>query len=137
MNLSRYLILMTLATLLCWSSFFIVISSVNPFSTSLSGFILFYLSLLFSIIGTLSLLGFLVRNLFNKNQFITEQVIVSFRQSVWFSILIIVGLYLQSQKLATWWNLLILLVLLLVLEFYFVYRSDGEAEEDGVNNLIK
>lgn len=130
MNLSRYLILMTLATLLCWSSFFIVISSVNPFSTSLSGFILFYLSLLFSIIGTLSLLGFLVRNLFNKNQFITEQVIVSFRQSVWFSILIIVGLYLQSQKLAAWWNLLILLVLLLVLEFYFVYRGDDEEEKN-------
>jgi len=129
MTISKYLALMTLATLLCWASFFVVINAVDPFSTTFSGFILFYLSLLFSAIGTLSLFGFLVRHLFNKNQFITTQVIVSFRQSIWLSILIVVGLYLQSQKLAAWWNLLILLILLLALEFYFVYRGEDEEKD--------
>jgi len=125
MTLSKYLILMTIATLLCCASFFIILNSVNPFQTNILGFIFFYLSLFFSSIGVLSLLGFLIRHLFNKNQFITSRVVVSFRQSIWFAILIVVGLYLQSQKLAAWWNLLILLVLLLVLEFYFVYREES------------
>ena len=119
---------MTLATLLCWASFIIVVNSVNPFNTSVLGFIFFYSSLFLSLIGTLSLLGFLLRHLLNKNQFISEQVVISFRQSIWLSIIIIVGLYLQSQKLAAWWNLLILLFLMLVLEFYFIYQSDVEEQ---------
>lgn len=122
---------MILATLLCWASFFIVINSVNPLNTSVLGFVFFYSSLFLSLIGTLSVLGFLLRHWFNKNQFISEQVVISFRQSIWLSIIIVVGLYLQSQRLATWWNLLILLVLMIVLEFYFIYQSEETLEKEN------
>lgn len=131
MTLNRYLILMSLATLLCWASFFIVIFSVNPFNTTLLGFIFFYSSLFLSVLGTVSLVGFLLRHLFNKNQFVSQQVIISFRQSIWLSLILIIGLYLQSQKLTTWWNLLILILLMILLEFYFIYHNNNEEEVEN------
>ena len=123
MSLTRYLILMTLATLLCWGAFLIVIYSVDPFETVTLGFVLFYLSIFFALVGILSLIGFLVRYIFNKNQFITQQVIVSFRQAILLAILVTASLYLQSNGLIAWWNLLILVVLLVVIEIGFMYGS--------------
>lgn len=119
MSLTKYLVFMILATLLCWAAFLIVLYNVDPFSTVGLGLVLFYLSLLFTLIGTLSLVAFIIRYIFNKNQFITQQVIASFRQAILFSVLVVVALYLQSKELIAWWNLLILIVLLVVVEIGF------------------
>lgn len=119
MSLSKYLILMICATLFCWAAFLIVLYSIDPFSTISLGLFLFYCALFFTVVGTLSLIGFLIRYFFNKHQFITQQVVISFRQAIWFGILIIVGLYLQSQSLVAWWNLLILIILLGIIEYAF------------------
>lgn len=122
MNLTKYLILMVLATLLSWAAFLIVIFSIDPFATTSLGFALFYLSLFFVLTGSLSIFGFIIRYIFNKSQFINQQVIISFRQAILIAVLILVGLYLQSQNLVTWWNLVILIVLLVVVEFYLSRR---------------
>jgi len=111
---------MITATLLCWVAFCVVLYSINPFETILLGFLLFYISLFLAAVGTLSLLGFTFRYIFNKNAFITSQVVVSFRQAVLFATLIVISLYLQSQNLITWWNLLILIILLIVIESSFI-----------------
>ncbi len=121
MPLSRYLIFMTLATLLSWASFLVVIFKVNPFNTSGLGFALFYFSLFFTLTGILSLVGFLIRRALVKNQFASEQALTSFRQAVLFGLLVMVSLYLQSKHLMAWWNLSILIVLLAVVEAAFVY----------------
>ncbi|HPA25303.1 MAG TPA: hypothetical protein PLK76_00890 [bacterium] len=131
MSLSKYLTLMTLATLLCWASFIIVVNTINPFNTAILGFVFFYSSLFLSLIGTLSILGFLLRNLLNKNQFISVQIMTSFRQSIWLALMIVIGLYLQSQKLVAWWNLLILILLMILLEFYFIYQSEETLEKEN------
>lgn len=110
---------MILATLLCWAAFYLVINTINPFATMPLGFGLFYLSLFFALTGTLALLGFIIRYIFKRNQFITYQVVTSFRQGIWLAVLVVVGLYLQSQQLVAWWNLLILVVLLAVIEYAF------------------
>jgi len=122
---------MTLATLLCWASFIIVVNTINPFNTAILGFVFFYSSLFLSLIGTLSILGFLLRNLLNKNQFISVQIMTSFRQSIWLALMIVIGLYLQSQKLVAWWNLLILILLMILLEFYFIYQSEETLEKEN------
>lgn len=123
MSLSKYIILMLVATLFCWGAFLIVLYSVNPFATTDIGFVLFYTSLFFALTGTLALVGFILRYIFNKTQFITEQVIVSFRQALLFALLIVVSLFLQSQQLIAWWNLLILIFLLVLIEFSFASQS--------------
>ncbi|MBU4360816.1 hypothetical protein KKC16_01435 [Patescibacteria group bacterium] len=124
MTLSKYLILMILATLFCWTAFLIVVYSVNPLQTVFLGFVLFYVSLFFSVTGLAAIIGFLVRYFFNKNQFIGQQVKIAFRQGIWFGVLIIVSLFLQSQGLIAWWNLLILLIILASLEMMFLKNNN-------------
>jgi len=115
---------MILATLFCWAAFLIVIYSINPLQTVFLGFVLFYISLFFAVTGLASIVGFLARYFFNKNQFISQQVKISFRQAVWFGILIVVSLFLQSQGLIAWWNLLILLIILISLEMMFLKQNE-------------
>ena len=129
MKLSKYLTLMLLATLFCWGAFFIVLFSVDPFTTTILGFILFYFSLFFALVGVLSLVGFLTRYFFNKHQFITQQITVSFRQSVWFALLVVISLYLQSHKLIAWWNLLILILILAMVEYTFIIKNNNLKQE--------
>jgi hypothetical protein len=116
MSVTRYLILMTVATLLCLSALTLILYTVDPFTDSSLGLILFYLSLFFSGVGLLSLIGFLCRYFFNKNQFVTEQAVISFRQAILFSALLTIWLYLQSKNLITWWNLCLLVLILTTLE---------------------
>ena len=103
-------------------AFLIVVNSINPTATNLLGFALFYLSLLFSITGILALILFLFRHAFNHTLFLKDKVLISFRQAFLIGILICIGLFLQSQKLIAWWNLIILILILFIIEYGFLQR---------------
>lgn len=124
MTLKKYLLLMFLATLICWLSFGVVVYFVDPTLTNWFGFLIFYLSLFLSLVGSLSLLGFIVRFIVNKNEFAFKQVITAFRQSILFAFLVSAALFLQSYRLVSWWNFLILIILLTVIEFLFIAREN-------------
>jgi hypothetical protein len=123
MSLKQYLIIMIIATLICWGALAMVIFNVDPETTGLAGFGLFYVSLFLALTGTISLIGLLIRRAIDRQQLIVRQVGLAFRQAISFAFLIVILVYLQSQRLLTWWNLLILMVALTVLEFFLIsYR---------------
>lgn len=71
--------------------------------------------------GTLSVIGFLLRAALLRQQFVVSRhVAVSFRQAVLLALLIVVALFLQSKSLLTWWNALLIVAALTVLEFFFI-----------------
>lgn len=123
MSLKKYLIFMSLLTLFCWVAWLVVLYYINPQESGFIGFICFYLSLLFALLGTFSLLGFFIRVWFSSEQIIFKHLGVSFRQAAWFSILLTVTLILQGIKFLRWWNVLILIFLLTVLEFFFITKK--------------
>ena len=98
MSLQRYLIILGLATLLCWVALFAVVFLINPSSAGWLGFIFFYLSLGFALIGTFSLVGYLVRMLKSDDEMPHKIVSIASRQSLLFSCLIILALVLQSKR---------------------------------------
>src|SRR3989339_136262 len=120
MSLKKYLIFMSIATVICWSAFAYVIFTVNPAITNWIGFGLFYTSLFLAIIGTSAILGFVVRFIALKQEIAFRLVNEAFRQSFLFAILIIVSLLLLSQELFTWLNLFFLIIGLSVLEFFML-----------------
>lgn len=120
MSFKQYIIVMIVATLICWAAFLMVVFNVDPDVTGIAGLILLYVTLLLSLTGTISLIGLLIRRLFNKKQLLVRQVAISFRQAISFAILIVALLFLQSQRLLTWWNLIILLAALTILEFFLI-----------------
>jgi hypothetical protein len=118
MTLKRYLLLMFLATLLCWLALASVMFYINPSEAGIIGFVLFYVSLFLSLVGTFSLVGFILR-VWLTTVPIFKQVIISFRQGVLFAVFVSLSLAMQSQGYLTWWLVIILLVLLAFVEYIF------------------
>ncbi|MEK9130167.1 MAG: hypothetical protein AAB526_02115, partial [Patescibacteria group bacterium] len=104
----------------CWISFGIILLNVDPFEAEFGGFVLFYCSLFLSLMGTMALSGSLIRIKFKRNKVIPRQIIVSFRQAIWFSVLIIFFLILHKLKLLYWWNINLLICFLIASEFFFI-----------------
>ncbi len=127
MTLKSYLFIMTLATILCWASFVIVINVINPETTNWLGMFLFYLSLFLSLAGTISIIGFLARFGFLKHEMAHQSVRAAFRQAFLISIFIIISLLLLSYNLLTSLNVLFLTIGLSVIEYFLLsYNSEEE-----------
>ena len=117
MTIKQYLWLMLICTALCWGGFLMVLFFINPQSAGALGFAMFYASLFFALLGTLALLSYLFRVVFNRIYTKPEKVQVSFRQAVFFSIVIVGSLFLQANNLMTWLNSILLVMLVTFLEF--------------------
>lgn len=120
MPLKRYLFLMGLATLICWLSLLTVVFCIDPTLTSTIGFMCFYFSLFFSLLGTFSLLGLIIRLAVKKHEIPYKNIGVSLRQALWFSILVTLSMLLLGQKMFAWWSLGLLICGLVVLETFFL-----------------
>ncbi len=123
MTLRFYLIIMSLATLVCWLSWFYILWIVNPWLTNWAGFLLFYLSLFSALIGTIAIIGFFIRFIGLKHELAFHSVKNAFRQSFLFSFFIIMILFLLSQELFSWLNVFFLVIGLSVLEFFIISYS--------------
>lgn len=120
-------------TLICVGGWVLVLYTIPPDSPWWLGLTLFYFSLFWAVVTTLATIGLLIRLVFikrNDDHVVVAdeevgQVKVALRQGVWLGLLVIICLMLQHIKLLTWWNGLILVVALTILEFFFVaYKSE-------------
>lgn len=128
MTLRYYLILMGLGTALAWGTVALIVTMVDPASTQVVVFGVFYASLFMALTGTFSIMGFASRVVvLRKYDLIARQVAISFRQAVMLALLIVVALFLQGRSLLTWWNALLLVALLTVLESFFVTARASRA----------
>lgn len=120
MNLKQFLTLMIIGTLLCWAMFLLVIFNMPP-ENGYMPLIFFYLSLFLALVGSLAIAGLGTRMLILKNGIVFKEVKNSFRQSLLLSILIISALFLESRNSLAWWNILLLVFALAILEFLFSF----------------
>jgi hypothetical protein len=81
---------------------------------------LFYVSTFGAVTALAALGGFLARRKFGAREFLTSQLKTSIRQGILIGILFSASLILQSFRLFSWTNSIILLVALISLEFYFL-----------------
>ena len=126
MSLRSYLVLMILATSLCWLAFSLVIRIVNPETTNWLGFLLFYLSLFLSLVGTTAIIGFIVRFIGLKHELVLYSVRAAFRQSFLFAFFIVAVLFLLAHNLFSWLNVIFLVIGLSVLEFFMLSYKKNE-----------
>ncbi len=136
MTLRTYLVIMFVTTLLCWVAFVFVLWTVNPEVTNWLGFILFYLSLFLSIVGSSAIVGFIVRFIGLKHELAFRSVRDAFRQSFLFSFFVVATLLLLSQDLFSWLNLFFLVVGLSVLEFFLIsYNKPYQVNHDNIEPI--
>lgn len=133
MTLSKYLILMSLASIVCWVAWGLVIFYMNPVSSGLTAVIFFYLSLFLAMAGTFSVVGFTLRAKIFGGELIFRQVTVALRQAGWFGFLTVFSLWLQSKNLLTWYNLILLILALLIIEFFFLSTKSKTINKNRLN----
>lgn len=129
MSLRTFVILMAAATVVFWGAWFTVLFFIDPFATNFIGFLCFYVSLFFALMGLFTLVGFALRYLWKRGKPAFKFVGISIRQAIWFSLLIVASLVLQGEKLFTWWAGLLMVLVLAIFEAFFLSRSmEGRAK---------
>lgn len=127
MSLRLYLFIMSAMTVFCALALGYIILTVDPETTNSLGLVLFYLSLLLSIVGAAALIGFIVRFVIFRHELIINTVKTAFRQSFFFAGFIVAVLFLLARGLLSWLNLSILIIGLSSLEFFLL--SYGRTKE--------
>lgn len=120
MNIKQLLAVVSGATILFWIIWVSIVSQINPYETDFFGFLLFYLTLLFSLLGTFFLASFAFRKAFNKFSLEYSIVGTSFRQSFFFALLVDSLLILQGVRMLNILNTILLIATIVVLEFFFL-----------------
>src|SRR3989338_9316484 len=110
MSLKKYISLMIFGTVLCWIAFGLVVNNFDPDQQSWLVFAFFYTTLFLALVGSFALVGMIFRLYILRHDVVFRQVVIAFRQGLSFSFLVIAALFLESQKLLFWWNLLFLIV---------------------------
>jgi hypothetical protein len=99
----------------------LIINHVDPQAKTINPIIL-YADILVLIFSLTYLLGFLTRRMFGARERVLLHMQVAMRQSLWFGILIVASFLLLSQGLFSWLNASFLVLCLIFLESYFLFR---------------
>ncbi len=123
MNLPVYLAGLVFAVILAGGCLIAILLYLDPNSSNILTFILLYLSLLIALAGIFTLTGFLIRRISRRRSTLPVKVAinnleVSFRQGILLSIIFVIALILQSQRVLSWWYVLVLLILITSVEWW-------------------
>lgn len=125
MTLKNYLIVMGVLTAVCWGIFLFVANMINPETTNWLGFLLFYAALFLSVAGSAALLGFVVRFKMLRHELAFRVVKLAFKQAFIFSLFIVVLFILLAQNIFTWLNLLLLIIIFGIWEFFSSHKKQA------------
>lgn len=131
MSLTRYLITMGIATIVSAVSWVFVVAFIDPRNSGAFGLTLFFMSFFLGIFGMSSILGFLLRRLFQRRETSFRLVAISFRQATLLAVLVTGSLMLQAGRIFTFWTAFLLLFLLLLIEAFFVARASSREVQRG------
>lgn len=120
---NTYLIAILIATCLSWISWLVVIYKLSPFSQQALSLSLFYSSLFIALAGTFMLVFYFLRVWVNKKEIYNVHLNTSLRQGILLSAMLIIGLGFQRLRVLTWWDGILLLAIVLLIEFYFSSRE--------------
>lgn len=120
MTFRMFLIIMSLASLTAWIAWLVVLNGIDPTRSGGLGFVLFYLSLATAMIGTLSVLGVLVRLWTKQEGLVVILSLRSFRHAVLLTLVFISSLFFLGIGLLRWWIILGIIVIVSIIELIFI-----------------
>lgn len=126
MSFKKYISLLIFSTLFSLFSFLLVVTKINPENTNFIGFLIFYLTLFFTLSGTFSLFMIAMRWIFIKNLAFFTNIKISLRQSLLFSSTIVSFLILKSINVLRWWNIILIIGIVVGVELFSTSRKVRE-----------
>ncbi len=123
MSLTTYIWGIRMLTLLSLGAFVFVVRVVDPDAAGLVGKVLFYASVFFFLSGFFNLLLLRLRKRQVNAENAFSNISLSFRQGILLALFSIGLLILQSFRVLIWWDGLLLLAGVFLIELYFVSRD--------------
>jgi len=123
MKLKSYVWGMGLISLISLIAFYLVAVNVDPAASGAAGKALFYLVLFFFLSGLFNLLLLGSRRVFLGSEVAFHGISLSLRQGILLAILAIALLILQSFRMLFWWDGLLVLAGIFLIELYFLSRK--------------
>lgn len=118
-----YLWILRIITLLSFGFLVFIIVRVDPDGSSFSK-IYFYASLFFFLAGFFNLFLLRLRKGIMHGELVYENAILSFRQGTLLAILAIILLIFQGLRMLIWWDGLLIVAGIFLIEFYFLSREE-------------
>ena len=126
MSLKHYMGFMLLGTVLCWVAWGLVAGSTDPTNAPWYIFFFFYASLFLALMGSFSVIGFLVSHVKHKQPSVLfAHVKKSFRQGILLAMIVVASLYMKGHDVLSWWSALLLVFSLVVFESVFLSQAFG------------
>lgn len=122
MTLRSSLIIFSIGTALAWGAWTLILTTVPPRSSGALGEAFFFGSLFLAVTGTLTILGVLGRAR-TSSTLPSAHVGSAFRQGVLMAIAVVGALLLQRFQVLRWWNILLLVLILVGLDLAFSRRD--------------
>ncbi|PIP28263.1 MAG: hypothetical protein COX29_02065 [Candidatus Moranbacteria bacterium CG23_combo_of_CG06-09_8_20_14_all_35_22] len=123
MTLKSYIWGMRFITLFSFFSLGAVIFYVDPENSGMIGIFLFYLAVFFVLSGIFNLILLFIRRIFLGHEMAVENIELSFRQGILLAIIAIGILILQSYQMLVWWDALLVVAGVFLIELYFLSRD--------------
>lgn len=122
MTLGLYLWGVRISTLLALAALGAIVIFINPQESEIFGQAVFYLSLLFALSGIFILFLTWLRKITSGGETPFIYIGMSFRQGILLAALAVILLMLQSFRVLTWWDGLLVVAAVFLAELYFLSR---------------
>jgi len=123
MTLKSYIWGMRIVTLFSIIGLVLAVLQVDPETSGLIGKVLFYIILFFALSGILNLMLLWLRRNWTTSETAYANVGLSLRQSMLLALLAIGLLIMQSFRVLVWWDGLLLLAGIFLVELYFLSKN--------------
>ncbi len=120
----KVLYVISIATIISWLSWILVIMNLDPYTSTGMGLGLFFISLTLALIGTFTLILFFLKKLRNQNEVYIKHVMISLRQGILLSMSTTICLSFLMLGLLRIWNGLLIVIIITLLEFYLSGKDE-------------
>jgi hypothetical protein len=128
MTLKQYLLVMSVGTALALGVFILALFKITPRTASPIGLLIFYAGLFLTLMGLLSIIGFVWRAwVIKQDEPHFRLVAKSFRHAALLSVLLILALILQSQRYLKWWAVSVLVIIFTITEVLLSAKTKERA----------
>src|SRR3989339_1455538 len=120
MGIKVFNFLIAISTVISIVALWLVVTTYDPGRAGVGIFFLLYVCGMMALGGVFLLISEFAKRRFASYQSVADRLGQSIRHAIFFSVLMTSWVLLKSNGLLRWWNVLLLVAVLTVLEFFFI-----------------
>lgn len=106
MTIRGYIAFMVAGSSIAALAWYVVLSTVDPFTAPFFGIALFYLAFSLALLGAFTLLIFVARSMIDREELPVRTLGIAVREAFWAVAFLVIVLVLLRRNMLAWWNVI-------------------------------